>query len=180
MFYWVAIDLEQELQELRQAQLTVAEEVGLLGSCALTLPLHVSLKISFPIEEEQKDDVDKALTAYFKRQKPITIVPDAIVKDGSILWIKMEKNEELLRLHDELDQMLGKDFGIPQHSFDKCFLFHATLFMDDGQSKIDAAFERMKGVPLPKSIRANRFILGSSPTGEAGTFSVDKRISVSF
>ena len=72
--------------------------------------------------------------------------------------------------------MLSERFGIGLHEYDLDFLFHTTLFMDSDAEKVRRGYEAIKNIPLPSVLRANRFLIGSSPEGKLGTFRTEKEI----
>ena len=47
MYLWTAIDVDEPLEKLREKVAWAAQKAG-IPNTALTLPLHISLKISFP------------------------------------------------------------------------------------------------------------------------------------
>ena len=58
-----------------------------------------------------------------------------------------EQNHILEQIHDELDTNLLK-LGVKQHDFDKKFIFHSTLFMDENIDKIKSVMPYLKHVRL--------------------------------
>ena len=56
MFVWVGINVEEQLKETRKAVDGVFEKID-ISNVTCQLPLHISLKISFNIENELFDSV---------------------------------------------------------------------------------------------------------------------------
>ena len=103
----------------------------------------------------------------------------AIEQFGNILWIPVQENANLHRLHQMLDQQLQQHFGIAQHQFDREFRFHSTLFMDPDSEKIRKLHGLLKGTPLPENLAIDTFLLGISPDGSPGSYQVVRIIKFS-
>ena len=65
---------------------------------------------------------------------------------------------------------------IPLHEYDLDFIVHTTLFMDDDKEKINIARQLLGDLNLPETLVANTFVIGTSETGENGTYRVFKTI----
>lgn len=176
MYLWTAIDLDDQLPALREAAQAVAEANA---SCnhALSLPLHVSLRISFFINDAQADVVIHRIIALLAAQKPFTLQPSAIEQSGDrLIWLRIAESEALSRLHRQLVEGLQEEYGIPPHEFDLSFRYHASLFIGDCAGSADAAWRALKDLPYPESLRADTFVIGCSATGQAGDYRVLRRI----
>lgn len=174
MYLWVAVDLEDQLQELRK-ELDRVECLICSNDPALTLPLHTSLKISFEVDDKYANEVRCAVREYFSTLKSFRIAPERVESMGNLTWIRMKESRELCGIHSELDLLMERKFGVPRHVFDRDFIFHATLFA----ATAPARFEKILNLPkLPEFITARSFIIGSSRSGEAGTYSVDEIIAI--
>ena len=57
-------------------------------------------------------------------------------------------------------------------------MFHSSLFIDENIDKLMQMYNKIKDVSLPDSITINDFIIGSSPSGENGTYIVNEVISL--
>lgn len=91
--------------------------------------------------------------------------------------MSFKENGILRRLHNLLDRDLKRDFGIPQHIFDKAYFFHSALFLGS-EERIRVARELMAGYPLPEKLEIDTFLLGVSETGKSGTYRVVREIKV--
>jgi 2'-5' RNA ligase len=174
MYLWIAVDLEDQLQEIRQE----LDQVGRLlfsNDPALTLPLHISLKISFEVDDSLASDVRSTVREYLSSLEIFNITPDCVESMGNLTWIRMSDSRELCEIHNGLDLLMEKNFGVPQHVFDRDFIFHTTLFAATDPHKLENIFD----LPLlPNSLEVSRFIIGSSKSGLAVTYSVDEIISI--
>ena len=176
MFIWIGCKLPENFeQELRSLCLSQNERLG-LDTVAFSLPQHISLKISF--ETEQPEAVLEALAAWLGEQKPFSVHVRNPEQAGRILWLPIAENQELERLHSELDARLARDFGVPQHPFDKAFLFHSTLFMDENAEKIAKMEELLSDYSTERELTVDTFLLGLSETGKAGSYRVVRQIRV--
>lgn len=174
MYLWIAADLEDHLQELRQ-ELDRVERLICSNDPALTLPLHISLKISFEVDDKYANEVRCAVREYLSNLKSFRIAPERVESMENLTWIRMKESRELSAIHSTLDLLAEKNFGIPQHTYDREFIFHTTLFAATEPEKLKNI---LRLPPLPESIEVSRFIIGSSRSGEAGTYSVDEIIAL--
>ena len=175
MFIWTGINVDSQLPGLRQ-RIAELEERFRFSNSNLTLPFHISLKMSFPVEDTQAPAVIAALEAYLTSLPAFDIPVKGMEWHETIAWIRMRENEKLNRIHEELNTMLSERFGIGLHEYDLDFLFHTTLFMDSDAEKVRRGYEAIKNIPLPSVLRANRFLIGSSPEGKLGMFRTEKEI----
>ena len=176
MYIWTGIDVDDQLPGLRQRIGELEERLDISNS-NLTLPVHISLKMSFPVEEENVPAVREALEVFLNSLPPFDIPVRGVEYHETIAWIRMRENETLNRIHDELNTLLQERFGVGLHEYDRDFLFHTTLFMDADAEKVRQGYEAIKNTPLPAVLRAERFLIGSSPAGELGTYQIDKKIT---
>ena len=66
--------------------------------------------------------------------------------------------------------------GGPRHEYDLDFMFHTTLFMDDDTEKVAKAYEKVKDISVPDKLVASRFVIGTSESGDLGTYKIHKTI----
>ncbi len=177
MFVWVGINVEDQLKEVRRAVDGVFERIE-ISNVTCQLPLHISLKISFEIENSLFESVLNDIIGVYKAQEPFEIKVKGIEKHENIEWIRMHSNREVEALATALNMMLKERYGIPLHEYDLDFIFHTTLFMDDDAEKINAAHALLGEVRLPETLIANTFVIGTSETGKNGTYSIYKTIEV--
>lgn len=177
MYIWVAIDVNEQVIKLREVAENYIKEHG-LSSTTFTLPFHISLKISFQISDDKFEDVVSDIRDFYKSLKPFQITVKEIENAGQIIWITMQDNNELADIHKKLDEMLFEKYGVIQHDYDKDFRFHTSVLMLNNEEQIAKAFDAIKDTNLPKILRAERFIIGSSKLGQAGTYSVIEEIEL--
>ena len=176
MFVWVGINIEEQLKETRRAVDGVFEKID-ISNVTCQLPLHISLKISFNIENELFESVLNDIVSIYREQKPFEIEIKGIEKHENIMWIRMYSNEDLEALATSLNIVLKEKYNIPLHEYDLDFIFHTTLFMDDDAEKINSAHQLLGDFNLPQTLVANKFVVGKSETGENGTYRVYKTVS---
>ena len=177
MFVWVGINVEEQLKEVRGAVDSVFEKIE-ISNVTCQLPLHISLKISFEIENSLFDSVLSDITDIYSTQKPFEIKVKGIEKHENIMWIRMYSNAEIEALATALNMMLKEKYGIPLHEYDLDFIFHTTLFMDDDKEKINTAHTLLGDLNLSQTLVANTFVIGTSETGKNGTYRVYKTVEV--
>ena len=176
MFVWVGINVEDQLKETRMAVDGVFEKID-ISNVTCQLPLHISLKISFEIENELFESVLNDIISIYEAQKPFEIDVKGIEKHENIMWVRMYSNAEIEALATSLNMMLLEKYGVSLHEYDLDFIFHTTLFMDDDAEKINSAHQLLGDFNLPQTLVANKFVVGKSETGENGTYRVYKTVS---
>ena len=177
MYVWVGINVDDQLSEVRRLASAAEAAVGTKNSC-YTLPMHISLKISFPVDDARFDEIVDRILDYFGTAKPFDASVRGVERENTIAWIRYAESDDLKALSVGLNEMLLRDFGIGLHPYDNDFKFHSTLFMDDDADKVVGALERMGTLPLPDAIKVRRFVVGCSPTGALGTYQVYREIMV--
>lgn len=176
MFVWVGIDVEKQLQDMRKAVNDVFQRMD-ISNVTCQLPLHISLKISFEISPDSFEAVLDDITSVYENCEPFSIEVKGIEKYDNIVWIRMHSNDSIERLATQLNMMLREKYGVPLHEYDLDFIFHTTLFMDDDKEKISMAHELVGDVCLPEKLVADTFVIGTSETGENGTYRVYKTVN---
>ena len=174
MYIWIALDVSRSLRFVRDVCLEKNREL-LLNEVAFSLPQHISLKISFSVDNRIADEVISVLSDFFKAQTSFELDTPSPEVFGSILWLKFQNNSRLKSLHEELDILLLNRFGVPRHTLDKSFLFHSTLFMDDSK-ELQEMYEFLKEIELPTKVCVDGFFIGTSESGKPGEYSVLKQI----
>lgn len=178
MYVWTAIDVDCQLEKIKN-QIQLIETRLETKNPALTLPFHVSLKISFGVDDAVYPEIEQTILNYYKSVRPFEIEVDDIEIENTILWIRMKENPSLRQIHEDLDHILSEKYGISRHTYDLDFKFHATLFLDPDKEKVLAVYEQIKGTVLPSSLHARNMILGTSESGAPGTYHVTHRIEIS-
>ena len=177
MFVWGGINVEEQLKETRMAVDRVFEKID-ISNVTCQLPLHISLKISFEIENELFESILNDIISIYEAQKPFKIDVKGIEKHDNIMWIRMYSNKDLEALATYLNVMLKEKYSIPLHEYDLDFIFHTTLFMDGDKEKINTAHTLLGDLNLLEALVANTFVIGKSETGENGTYRVYKTVEV--
>ncbi len=174
MYIWVGCKLPERFEkEIRAKCLTENERIG-LSTDALYLPQHISLKISFPTD--RGEEILAWLRAYLGEQAAFRVELTAMEQVPGVLWLKVAENAVLERMHRELDENLLHLFGVEQHAYDRCFLFHSSLFVDPDGQKLTAMARALEELVLPESLPVDAFLLGGSPDGKPGNFCVLEEI----
>ncbi len=177
MYIWVGIKTEDELLPVKTAAISAEKAVGLKNSC-YTLPMHISLKMSFYTKKEDSKSIISDIEKLFSSASPLAVKVKGIEIDDVIVWIRMEDDAVLNGIHDSLNTMLLNKYGVSLHEYDCDYKFHTTLFMDDDTDKLKKAYELIKDVPIPRRIYLDTFVIGVSDSGKLGTYAVIKEIKV--
>lgn len=175
MYIWLGIDVDNQLLEVKKKAHIIEKELNFKHS-NFTLPFHISLKMSFNLDESLFENVLSDVISIYQEIKPFEVEVKGIENNHTICWIKMKENEKLNAIHDLLNKHFLEKYNIPLHEYDLDYLFHTTLFMDEDENKINQAYLLIKKAQLPKVLHVNRMIIGGSPTGTLGTYKVFKEI----
>ena len=174
MHLWSAADITGALEDIRQRALLENTQIG-LSEVAFLLPAHVSLKISFQVPNDRAGDVMAEMEGIFRETHAFEIRVKGLDRTPGILWIAMEGNDPLCSLHERM-VALAEKYGAAPHPFDRQFFYHSTLFLSDEQEKLSRMEQALRGIPLPKKITADGFLIGGSETGKPGEYRVFHRI----
>ena len=177
MYIWVAIDVNEQLIELRENAENYVKQQN-LSSTTFSLPFHISLKISFQIPNDKFEEAINDIRNFYKSLKPFQIIVKGIEQANPIIWVTMQDSAELTDIHNKLDKMLFEKYGIIQHDFDKDFRFHTSIVIIHNKQQIIRAFDAIKDTNIPKTLKADKFIIGSSTEGQPGTYSVIEEIEL--
>ena len=175
MYIWVAIDVDEQVKEIREYAENYVK-IHRLSSPTLTLPFHISLKISFWVPDNLCQNVMNDIRDFCKSIKPFAITVNETEVSGSIIWLTIEYCAELTNIHQELDKLLLDKYGIEQHPFDKDFIFHTSILIMNNEENIRSAFDEIKDINIPRVLDARQIIIGLSKSGQAGTYNVKEKI----
>ena len=175
MYIWIAIDVNEQVRELREFAECYIKKHGLTSS-TLTLPFHISLKISFQIPNDKCREVICDISDFCKTLKPFTIPVKRFEKNDTIIWLTMQESDYLNYIHNNLDELLLKKYGVVQHDFDKSFIFHTSILIMNNDEHLYNAYEVIKDIKIPNELKVEKIIIGSSTNGQAGTYSVNEEI----
>ncbi len=175
MYIFVGINVDKTLENIGRKVNEINDNLGYEHS---TLPLHISLKMSFEIDDGKVKNCIKILTNYFKKVKPFIIYPKGIENEDVIVWLRMNNNDQIDSVHLDLINIIEKQFSTAPHEYDLDYKFHTTLFMSDDVDKNRKAFEMIKNCDFPMEINADTIIIGTSQDGTIGTYCVYKEIQL--
>lgn len=176
MYVWIGCKLPESFETEIRSLCLEGNKTLELDTAAFSLPQHISLKISF--ETAAYEAVLEELADFLSAQRPFPVRIGNPSQNGNILWLPAEENSVLRQLHDRLDTLLEDRFRIPQHAFDKAFLFHSTLFIDESAEKISKMSEYLQDRSIARILTVDTFLLGLSETGKAGSYCVVRQIQV--
>lgn len=175
MYIFLGIDVDEQFSEIKTKSQLIDKSIGFQNSC-FTLPLHISLKASFKIDNSPFDNIIEEVINYYLSIQPFKIDIYKLEMYDNIIWIRMCRNKELDKVHDDLNKILLEKYNIGLHEYDLDYKYHTTLFMDNNSDSIKEAYKLINKVELPQSIIAGKFIIGVSETGELGSYNVYKRV----
>ena len=176
MYIWCAIDIDEQVRKIRRA----IEEICLkrnLKNPALTLPFHISLKISCEVKDQDFEAAVERIGSIFSGTDRFEVLPVGIEREGGIVWIRHQKNEQLCRLHDNFVELFSEEYGSKPHKFDLDFAYHTSLYVGE-ESLAKEIYETMVGKAIPERIIADSFIIGCSESGKAGEYRVIKKYNI--
>lgn len=176
MYVWTAIDVDEPLKKLKSKVAYVTEKAG-VPNTALTLPLHISLRISFWLDDSLFWEAVNRISEYYQTLSAFHVRVQGIEQKGNIVWIKIEENKELDKIHKDLVGIFLKEYGVQPHAYDQAFLYHATLWMGEDAAKAEEAYSDLRQEELPDRLAAKKFVIGCSESGTAGEFRVIREFS---
>ncbi len=176
MYIWLGIDLDNQLGSLKTKAQKIEKDLNFKIQNH-TLPYHISLKISFYVEDSILNSVIDDCIAIYKDAPSFTLNTGDIENEHIIVWLRMKESEELNIIHDRLNDMLLSKYSVPLHEYDLDYKFHTTLFMGEDEGKIDRAYELLKNEIPPQKLYIKNFCIGISENGDFGTFELLHTVS---
>lgn len=146
--------------QLRRICLEAADGLE-LSDRFFRIPLHVSLKRSFYVEDEVK--VRNDIEGYLKDKK-IYCGSMELFKVKDRLWLKISECPELYAVHEQLDEMLKEKYGIVIDEFDRRYLPHISLF-SNCSDRLDIIYERLMPKITDRSFIIDSYYVGTDRKG---------------
>ena len=175
MYIWVGIDVDSQLKEIKECTQAVENELRFKYS-NFTLPLHISLKISFEVTDDMFENVIEDILEVYSETEPFEIKTKALSYENNISWIRMEENPALMELSRKINNLMLEKYNIPLHEYDLDGKFHTTLFMDEDCQKVKQAYTKIQHIQVPAHLTAKRFLVGISDSGALGTYRIYKTV----
>lgn len=177
MYIWTGLVFDKKTEyEIRKICQQINEEFQ-ISEQSFTLPQHISLKTSFNVLNYK--EVIEYLKMILKDYESIDVELTGITKLNGVIWIDVEENEKLTKIHDDLNKKLLEKFSIPLIKFDgENFIFHSTLFQDSqNNEKLEEIYKLLKKVLVfPLKLKFNEIDFGISKEGTVGTYNVYDKI----
>ncbi len=171
MYLWTAIDVDEPLEKFREKVAWATQKAG-IPNTALTLPLHISLRISFPLDDSLFMEAVSRISEYYQTLSSFYVEIQEIEQNGTVVWIKMKKNEELDRIHKDLVDLFLREYKVQPHAYDLAFCYHSTLWIGTDETKAKEVYAALQQEELPDRLTAKKFVIGCSESGKAGEFRV--------
>lgn len=179
MYLWIGLGIDNNsAYEIRNYCKMLNKDYN-VSEQSFTLPQHVSLKQSFKTDDYKNIIFD--LKNYFKNMKQFELKISDIGNIPGVIWLEIEENEILRKLHNDILNLLKDKYNINKIGFDgETFKFHSTLFQDvDNKEKINNLYEVIdKELLKNNNIIANRIYFGLSEIGTVGTYKVIDEIEL--
>ena len=77
MYIWVGVEVESQIAEIKKFAFEIEKKIGFENS-NFTLPMHISLKISFPVLDAVAENVMKDIEKLYHSVTPFEIAVDKI------------------------------------------------------------------------------------------------------
>lgn len=177
MYIWLAIDVEEQLRTFREKVVALTAALG-IENPSLTLPLHISLRISFQAPDSLSDEILEKVQTYFHSLKPFSVAVEGLETMRGILWLRVQKSAALDEIHRHLTDLTETEYGIASHLFDADFRYHISLVTGCSEAAAQKACAALQALPIPDFLHARTLVLGTSRTGRAGDYQVTQRISI--
>jgi 2'-5' RNA ligase len=177
MYIWIGINVDDQLKKIKERSFAIEKKLGFKNS-NFTLPLHISLKISFEVDDSVYSSVIRTIAEYYQKLNAFEVDVKGIENHEEIIWIRMLSNESINKIHDDLNEILKNKFNVGLHEYDLDYKFHTTLFMDNDSEIIDKAYDLIRNEDLPSKLIVNKFVIGTSESGKLGSYSVNNTVIV--
>lgn len=164
MYLWVALKLNESFAYNIRNKVKEINKKYNLDEKALKLPAHISLKISFDIKDNSQNELIDKMVSLISSYLPLQVCSLKIEKNGNIIWVTFKENNTLKLIHNALDEML-LNYKIPKHEFDKNFMFHSTLFIDENEDKVIKMYDEIKKINVEEEMILDSIIIGESLDG---------------
>ena len=141
MYLWIGLGIDNNsAYEIRNYCKMLNKDYN-VSEQSFTLPQHVYLKESFKTDDYKNIIFD--LKNYFKNMKQFELKISDIGNIPGVIWLEIEENEILRKLHNDILNLLKDKYNINKIGFDgETFKFHSTLFQDvDNKEKINNLYE---------------------------------------
>jgi len=135
MYIFYGIDVDEQLSEVKNKAKLIDRSIGFVNSC-FTLPLHISLKASFKIDNSIFNNVIEEIISYYLSISQFKIKIHKLEMYDNIIWIRMYRSKELDKIHDDLNKILLDKYNIGLHEYDLDYKYHTTLFMDNNTGEL--------------------------------------------
>lgn len=156
---WVcAVMPEDYVRHIKGLCLEANRGIG-LSEKVFKFPLHISLKKSFLTD--RFPEVREDLLDYFRRRGQFEIKAGRLVRHEGMLWLDIVRTPDLLKVHEEIDNLLENRFGIPRHRFDTRFEPHISLFTDRDNEKIAQMYEAIREEFEPEILTVGKIVVGA-------------------
>ena len=107
----------------------------------LAYPPHVSLKRSFYAENSR--EIEEGLKEMLEGFSKIGCGDLYPFRIADMIWLRFGYEEELRKIHEQIDLFLNERYMIPIDEFDRNYCPHVTLFCDEDPQKLDAMYGRI-------------------------------------
>ena len=180
MYIWIGLVLEKDDENYIRDICKEENKIFNINEQAFTLPQHISLKTSFNASEYIT--VIQYLKEELKDINAIKLeVCNLTIIDGKVIWLDIEENTFLRKLHNKINFLLNDKFNIGLSGFDgESFKFHSTLFQEneynENINKIGLVLKEKMKIPFLVNIKELSF--GISEVGRVGTYKVIDKIKL--
>ncbi len=86
----------------------------------------------------------------------------AVIRHKGMLWLPVIPDASIREVHDQLDALLEKNYGIPISRYDRIFQPHVSLFTTGPIEQIKAMYEKLPKLQEEKHFELKKFVVGSS------------------
>ena len=160
MLFWIGIDVGKDLDDFKRKVLDIGNVYKI--NKETKLPYHISLKISFEIDNRYFNEAMDFLNLYFLNLKPIEIQVKGIEELDTIVWLRMKDNPILDRIHKDLDNEFYNRFNVNPNPLDLDYQFHVCLFINDNQDLLHKAYLDLKNIKYKEKLIGDTILIGGS------------------
>ena len=174
MYIWIGLVLEKddenyirEICKKENKNFNISEQAFSLKT---SFYANEYLTIIQYLQEELKD-----INRIELKANNLTII------DGKVIWLDIEENEILRKLHNKINLLLKEKFNIGLSGFDgENFKFHSTLFQEsefnENINKIELILKEK--IKMPQLLHIRELDFGVSKVGRVGTYKVIDKLEL--
>ncbi len=176
MYVWLGANIDEQLMDFKKNIFGIAKQNNLTTQLEYH-PAHISLIISFETKDINFENIVSNVCEYYNTLSNFDVEPSKIEIENDILWLRHEENSNLIKIHNDLCDLVSTNHKIKLHPFDFQFKYHTTLFLN--ANKIDnEIIDKIKKLEIPGKITINELFVGFSNDNKSENYKIFKSVKL--